>query len=317
MSDKNYNTIDGEIDFKDLILAIWNKKFTIAIITSIFAVFSVFYALSVPNIYQSNALLAPNTNNLDGLSSKLGGYSSLAGIAGISLPSESSSETIEAIERIKSYDFFVNNFIPNIKYENLVAAKRWNKLTNSIEYNKKIFKKENNEWVKNKKNQGTLKPSMQEAYSVYSDVLKVSQDKKTSFVSISIQHPSPFISEKWLNLVIKNINNQMRELDKTIAENALNYLNSAVDNTAISEIKDVIFDIIENQLQTLMLIEATDDYIFKIIASPIAPEKKFGPSRALVCITITILGFLLSIAITLLLPFLANIKIQKSLLKLE
>ena len=151
MSDKNYNTIDGEIDFKDLILAIWNKKFTIAIITSIFAVFSVFYALSLPNIYQSNALLAPNTNNQDGLSSKLGGYSSLAGIAGISLPSESSSETIEAIERIKSYDFFVNNFIPNIKYENLVAAKRWNKLTNSIEYNKKIFKKENNEWVKTKK----------------------------------------------------------------------------------------------------------------------------------------------------------------------
>ena len=42
MSDKNYNTIDGEIDFKDLILAIWNKKFTIAIITSIFAVFQFF-----------------------------------------------------------------------------------------------------------------------------------------------------------------------------------------------------------------------------------------------------------------------------------
>lgn len=288
------NTFDDEIDLKDIILAIWNKRFFITSITTIFAIFSVFYALSLPNIYQSNTLLAP-TNNQDSLSGKFGGYSSLAGMAGISLPSESSNKTIEAIERIKSYDFFVNNFIPNIQFKNLVAAERWNKVDNSIEYNNKIFIKANNEWLTNPRNKASLKPSYQEAFTIYSKIMKISQDKKTSFVSISIEHPSPLIAQQWLKLIIKNINNQMKEIEKSVAENSIIYLKAAASQTNISEIKTAISELIQSQLQTLMLVEANDDYTFTSIASPIAPEKKSKPSRSTICIVITFLGFIVSL----------------------
>ena len=56
-----------------------------------------------------NALLAP-TGEEETLGKKLGGYSSLAGIAGINISSERGSKSKEAIERIKSYDFFIEEF---------------------------------------------------------------------------------------------------------------------------------------------------------------------------------------------------------------
>ena len=89
----------------------------------------------------------------------------------------------------------------------------------------------------------------------------------------------------------------MKELDKKLAENSINFLNETAINTSKSQIKVVISKLLEEQIQDLMLAEATDDYAFKPITSPIAPERKSKPSRPVICIFITMLGGLLSIII--------------------
>ena len=76
----NIDNYDAEIDLKELFLILWNKKILISIITTIAAILSVLYALSLPNIYSSHALLAPSNPN-ESLTSKLGAYSALAGMA--------------------------------------------------------------------------------------------------------------------------------------------------------------------------------------------------------------------------------------------
>ena len=48
-----------------------------------------------------------------------------------------------------------------------------------------------------------------------------------------------------------------------------------------------------------MLAEIRKQYVFKIIESPIAPEIKSKPSRAMICILITGFGFLISLFIAL------------------
>jgi len=89
---------DNEIDFKDLFLIILQrKKLFLSIFVAIFFA-SLLFALFSPNIYRSHSILAP-TSQEDSLSSMLCGYSSLAGIAGISLPSEPANKSLEAIER--------------------------------------------------------------------------------------------------------------------------------------------------------------------------------------------------------------------------
>lgn len=286
---------DQEIDLKELFMAIWNKKMLILLITTLAAIFSVWYALSLPNTYTSKSLMAPSTKS-DSLSSKLGAYSSLAGIAGIALPNETGGKTDEAIEIIKSYDFFENEFLPYIDFQNLVAQKRWKKDTNTIIYDGNIY---DADWVKDPDTSEILRPSNQEAFEIYTEILNLAEDKSNGFVSISIEHVSPFIAQKWLNLIIININNHMKNLDKSIAVNSIDFLNKTSNNTNLAQVKEVISKLLQDQIQTLMLTEASKDYVFKIISSPIAPEKKSGPTRSYICILGTLLGFMISIIICL------------------
>jgi LPS O-antigen subunit length determinant protein (WzzB/FepE family) len=302
MNNEYIQKSDNEINLKELFLVLWSKKILIISITTIAAITSVSYSLSLPNIYTSNALLAPTTSE-DSLANKLGGYSSIAGIAGINLQGNSGGKATEAIERIKSYDFFVNYFIPNIEFENLVAAKSWTSSNNTIVYDNKIFKKINNQWVRKAKYPIQSKPSYQEAYEIYNKILLISEDRKTSFISMSIEHPSPNIAKKWLNLIIYNINNHMRELDKAVAKNSIDFLTVSAQNTNLSQIKAAITKLIEGQIQILTLAEVSKNYVFKPIASPIAPEKKSKPSRAIICILGTFIGLFIGVILSLMMHF--------------
>ena len=53
------------------------------------------------------------------------------------------------------------------------------------------------------------------------------------------------------------------------------------------------------EMKKLMMIEASDNYVFKVLDSPIVPERKFEPRRLVIVILGMILGFLLSIIISL------------------
>ena len=106
INESNYQ-FEDDINLREIINFLFTKKYSIFFITSFFAILSVIYSLSIPNQYTSTALLAPTSQD-NSLSSKLGNYSSLARVAGISVGGETASKTEEGIARLKSYDFFVN-----------------------------------------------------------------------------------------------------------------------------------------------------------------------------------------------------------------
>ena len=131
------NKFNEKIDFVKLYEIIWKKKIFVITCTSIFSLFSVLYALSLPNIYISKTLLMP-TSSEESLSSKLGSVSSLAQFSGVRFATENVTKSQEAIERIKSLKFFTTYFLPNIKLENIVAQKDWDPELNKIIYDDKI-----------------------------------------------------------------------------------------------------------------------------------------------------------------------------------
>lgn len=288
MNKENLDNIDDDINLYDLILLVWKKKVLVIFVTLIFAIVSVFYSLSLPNIYTSSAIYAP-TNQEDSLSNKLGGYSSLAGFAGISLPSDVGSKSKEAIARMQSYDFFEHKFLPFIQLENMMAIEEWVVTENKIIYNSEIFNEESKEWTRNVKYPMKSKPSNQEAFEVYKSILSADEDLKTSFVTFQVHHQSPYIAHKWLRIILKNINDHMRNLDKEQAEYSIEFLRN-ISSQANLEIKEAITQLLTTQIQTLMLTEASKDYVFRPISSPIVPEKKSKPSRAIICILGTLLG---------------------------
>jgi hypothetical protein len=289
--DKYESSFDDAVDIGAVLKTIWSRKILIGSITSFAALFTVLYALSLPNVYTSSTLLAPTSKD-DSLSSKLGSLSGLAGLAGVSMGSGSISNSEIAVKRIQSFDFFSTYFLPNIELKNLVAIESWSPKGNTINYNESLYDNENNNWLDSK-------PSDQKAFKEYKKFLNIKQDDFSGLVKISIEHKSPLIAKEWVEIIIYNINESMREMDIKNAQNSINYLNESSKTVSIQSIKEVVSKLLESQMQTLMLASSNESYVFKIIESPLAPEVKTGPSRAILCILGTILGFILSLLVVL------------------
>jgi len=225
----------------------------------------------------------------------LGQYSGMASLAGISLPSESGSKAKEAIARIQSFEFFSNDFLPQIKLENLMAVKKWNQASNTLTYNESAFNSESRQWLRKVRPPKSNIPSSQEAYKKYKEIMSVNEDKKTSFVTLSVEHESPVIAQQWVEIMMEQIERVMRDQDRQTAMKSIEYLNSLAPTVNYEEIKKALSSLQQEQMKRLMMVEANDNYIFKVLDSSIVPEMKLKPKRSLIVILGSMLGMMLSV----------------------
>ena len=166
-SNKNLNDFDNEIDLLELFYALWDGKWIIVSLTAFASIAGVIYSLSLPNIYESKAMLVP-VNSSSGISGALGSYSGLAGLAGISLPSGSDEgNSKKAIQKIGSLSFFEDNILTNIYLPDLMALKSWNSKTNTVSYDTNIFDTSSNTWIRDYSYPQQQIPSAQESYEEF------------------------------------------------------------------------------------------------------------------------------------------------------
>lgn len=282
---------DNEIDFKEIFQIIWQGKWFVVAITSFFSIIAVIYSLSLPNIYQSKALLSP-VEGQSGITQALGNYGGIASLAGINLSSQDGdSNAVKSVQKLNSLSFFTNNILPNIFLPDLMAIESWNSGSNKIIYNKEIYDDITKSWVRDTQLPQTQIPSAQEAFKIFiSDHLNVSKDNDTGFVTIAIKHQSPFIAKEWTEIIVAQLNDFFRKKDKTESQAAINFLNIQIAQTSFAEIKQVIAELIQQNTQQLALIEVSKYYVFEYLDPPAVMEQKSEPSRSLICIFGAFLG---------------------------
>lgn len=290
--------ISQEIDIKDFVLFVWSKKYLVSVITFSFLVLFIIYSIFLPNTYTSFAMLAP-VNTDTNLTKRLNSFSSLASFAGISLPAESINKSREGIERLQSYDFFVNEFLPKVNLEDLMAAKSWDKVNNILTYDDDIFNINEKKWVRDVSLPKLPKPSDQEAFREFQKIFTVVEDDKTLYASLYIDHISAEIAKEWLEIIVQSINENMRNEDIKVASSSIDYLSELSGDTNLSDVKAALSKLLEEQMQILMLTNVRDEYIFKTISSPLAPENPSGPNRLFIWFIGIFLGLASSIAICL------------------
>ena len=298
-SNKHPNDFDDEIDLRELFYVLLEGKWIIVSLTAFVSIVGVIYSLSLPNIYVSKALLVP-VNSSSGISGALGSYSGLAGLAGISLPSGGDEgNSAKAIQKISSLSFFENNILTNIYLPDLMAVKSWNSKTNTLTFDDSIYDTNSNTWIRGYSYPQQQIPSAQESFAVFRSHLTLSEDKTSSFITLSIKHQSPFVAKQWAELVINEVNAFYRQKDKSESEKAVSYLNQQISITGLSEIKQVIAQLLQEETKKLTLIEANQYYVFDYIDPPAVMEKKSEPKRALICILSALLGGMLSVLLVL------------------
>lgn len=289
------STGDDEIDLRELWNVIWQGKWIIIATTFVFAVFSVFYALSLPNIYKSEALLAPADENAGGgLAGLAGQFGGLASLAGVNLGGGGDKTTL-AIEVLKSREF-VSKFIK--KHELLIplmASEGWDRSRDELKIDPDIYDVKNGKWIRTPKPPRTAEPSMQEAHKVFSKNFSVTQDKISNFVSMGFEFYSPTLTKQWVDLLIQDINLEIKSRDVAEARRSIEYLTGQLGKTSVADMKTIFYELIEEQSKTIMFAEVRDEYVFKTIDEAVVPELKSKPKKALICTLAVILGGMLSV----------------------
>ena len=295
---------DDEIDLRELFGVLWGNKIKIIGITAVFAVVSVIYALSVPNQYKASALLAPAQQQSGGLSGALGQLGGLASLAGVSIGGGESSEAQVAQEIMKSWSFIEGFIADNDLAVEVYAAEGWSRESNQLKFDNDVYAVKTKTWLVENDNIGRLgPPTSWQLFEKFSEMLAVSEDKKSGLISISIEYYSPQIAKQWLDLYILSINKHMQARQVVKVSNNIEYLEAQIEKTSITEMQEVFYTIIEEQIKSQMLAEASPDYAFVAVSPSMVPEEKSQPKRALICILGTLLGGILSVLTVLVLHF--------------
>lgn len=293
---KKEDSIDELFTLDSFISEILNFKYRIIFLIIFTSFIGGLSSYLITDIYKSSTriLISDESSDLNKISSSLGGIAALSGLNMDSLTDNKDLKSY-SLEYLKSREF-INSFINNNNLLlPLMATKSWNKISNQIDYDEKKYDLDKDEWIIKSKPPKGPKPSDQDAYKEFMRILTVTEERSSNFITISIAHESPYIARDWLNLLVAELNDVIREKELSQAQKALDYLNQVSFSTSIKNIDLVLFDLIESKIRTIMLANIKDEFIFEIVDPPIASERRDSPNRFLIMLIGTFIGLFLSI----------------------
>ena len=281
-----------EINVKEVFFALWSSKILIILMVTIFAIGSVIYSLSIPNKFTSSSLLKMSDNNSQPSSNS--SMDMIGSIAGLNLAAAGSSKSSLVIATIESRDFLKHLLTFDKVLPSIVAIQSYDKETGKLIFNDSVYDQKNNILTSNPEK----RPTFHKTFSTYNNMIKVSTTN-TGYMYLSVTHLSPKFAYELLNLIISEVNSLSRARDLQESKDSLNFLYNQLTETNQTEIKDSINQIIGSELRRQMLAEVKKNYLINPLDKPFIPEMKSSPNRARICILGTILGFFLSILISL------------------
>lgn len=299
-----YST-DDEINLREVFATLWAGKWLIIAITFVVAVAGVAYALYKPNIYQSSVLLAPanEEGGVSGLGGQLGG---LASLAGISLGSGGSNQTVIAREVLQSRAFLAD-FIRRHNLEvPLMATEGWNDKSQAWIYNRDVYNPDTGEWLADENGESHKPTDWDLVRAFRENHLNVSENKDSGMITVSVKSLSPPAAQQWAEWLVADINEHMRREDVAEASARIDYLEDKLNDTNVAGMQQVFYQLIESETRTVMLANAQQEYVFETVDPAVVPQEKSEPKRPLIAIVATMLGGMLGVFIVFIRAFIRS-----------
>lgn len=282
---------DDEIDLLELFKALWRGKWWIFLTTIIGAGIAVAVAIWLPNIYRAEALLTPSAEQKGGgLGALAGQFGGLASLAGINLGGGGSDKTGIAIEVAQSRQF-VTAFVRKHQLEvPLIAAIKADKRSGELIIDPEKYDSAAKKWVREVPEGKSIAPTDWELVKAFNAITSVSFDKKSGLATVAIDYYSPQLAKQWVDWLVADLNQAMKQRDVADAERNISYLKTQLAKTSVADMQTVFYKLIEEQTKTLMLAEVNQEYVFKTLDPAVVAEEKAKPKRALIAVLGTVLG---------------------------
>jgi capsular polysaccharide biosynthesis protein len=248
-----------ELDLIGLWKVLVEYKRLIIVFTTLTTLGAIYYTSTLPTIYKAEVLMIPASSSVSGggggLSNRLGG---LADMAGISLGSDNGAgiEGEQAIARLKTRSFLISH----IKEKNLkpiLFADQWDRVE------KKWIDKEPSD-----RDSVELLKHMVEAWS--------HPKSKAGLASLSIEWENPHNPNKIADIannLVSSMNSHTKDRAILEARDSVSFLEKELEKTSILNSQTILYSMIEQQIQKIMLANTRDEFVFKIIDPAVNPRR--------------------------------------------
>ena len=266
------------VTLQDIIEFVQRDFLLIFSITFLASLIAILYSYSITPVFQTEVVAVSagsDSSNNRALPSSVAGIASLAGIQ-IPSANEENIQTAIAVAESKKFNIlFINteNLLPTLFQED------WNSTSKS--------------WKNNEE------PSDLAAFSAFSDHYNISYDTRDKIIRFTFNWDDPVIAANIANKFVKAVNKYTQTEVMNEAEKSINFLKNSLSKTSVVGIKTVLFSLIEDQTQKIMLANVRDDYTFKIIDPALPPIGRIKPVRSQIAIMGFIFGFILSLIVAL------------------
>ena len=294
---KNNHVFEDEIDLIELFNAIWKGKIFIIFFTAVVALGSIFYSLSLTNYFSSESVLVSRDSEISNPLSQYSGIASMAGIGGLTGSGASSADKV--MEIIQSREFVRHLIMFEGVLPSIMASKSYDAATQELYFDPEIYNVKTKQWIRDPSSNQDVKPTYLQAHRAYLEMLFISKDKLTGFISLKIEHISPVFAKEFLALIIREANNLNREIDIDNSNKALIYLKLQLPQTSLVEIKKSINQLIESQLEIQMMASIHQEYSLMILEPPFIPDVRSRPARSIIVIFCTLIGGILGVILVL------------------
>ena len=120
-------------------------------------------------------------------------------------------------------------------------------------------------------------------------------DNQENLISFSLDWTDPVIAAEWANAYIDLLNDYIREQAIDEASRSIEFLEQKLEQTSVVSLQAILYGMIEQQTQTIMLADSRKDYAFKIIDAAVAPEDRERPNKTIILVIATFAGFALGL----------------------
>ncbi len=270
---------DDEIDLFELWDMLWEGRWFVVVAGAFCTIAAVIIALRATPIYESRVTMVPAEQNTasGGLSALAGQFGGLASMAGINLGG-GGGQISTAVAILNSFAFKAE-FIKDNNLMPVLFPNRWNKA-----------KADGGDEIESP-------PSLQEAVQVFGNAIVLNTDKATSVTTLAVAWTDPVTAANWANGIIAALNQTMRQNAVDEAQRAESYLRARIAETANVDMVQTLYRMIEAQTKTIMLANARDEYVFRVVDPAIPPEERSKPRRGLIVVLGGLIGGMLGVVL--------------------
>jgi uncharacterized protein involved in exopolysaccharide biosynthesis len=124
-------------------------------------------------------------------------------------------------------------------------------------------------------------------------IVEIHHNVKENAITITVDYRDPEMASKIVEHFLTALTDHMSSETRRVATINRHYLEDQLGKTADPLIRQKIYNLIAQQVETSMMAEVKENFAFKIIDPPKVPDKKIKPKR----IQMVILSFVVFIFI--------------------